>query len=279
MFFCLSGFVISYSGYLRPKKTADFLLLRIARIYPAYLFVAVLFVGCLVALPSGSFNGAPTVNLGQIIRTLLFDFGRTGGYVYVGWTLFYEMMFYLCFALVSNRFDRIAKTAYFYCFTATGLLLCYWFDWHRIADFLFGVSAFLIASNARGLKRISFSTLALYSVAIFGFFVHPVGAFCAAFILMVLFVERCKPAVFQSRLMIALGDSSYSIYLIQVLTISASLKFSKLIMTGLDSQFNSYYAFYAMATIVSLLTTLCAGILMRRHVEKPLFSRVMSLKK
>ena len=39
MFFCLSGFVIAYSGYLKPKKLLDFLFTRVARIYPIYLFI------------------------------------------------------------------------------------------------------------------------------------------------------------------------------------------------------------------------------------------------
>lgn len=40
IFFCLSGFVISYSGYLRPKIWWTFFCLRLARIYPAYIATA-----------------------------------------------------------------------------------------------------------------------------------------------------------------------------------------------------------------------------------------------
>jgi exopolysaccharide production protein ExoZ len=101
MFFCLSGFVISYSCYLRPKKPFPFLFSRFARIYPTYLLIAVLFVGSILVLPAGTFNSAPTLTFGQLVRTLLFDYGRIGGYVYTGWTLFYEMAFYLFFSVIS----------------------------------------------------------------------------------------------------------------------------------------------------------------------------------
>jgi peptidoglycan/LPS O-acetylase OafA/YrhL len=84
MFFCLSGFIIAYSGYLRPKRWWEFFYSRFARIYPAYIATAAAFVACLIFLPAGTFNSVPSVSIEQFARTLLFDFGRTGGYVYVG---------------------------------------------------------------------------------------------------------------------------------------------------------------------------------------------------
>ena len=88
MFFCISGFVITYSGYLRPKRCWEFLYSRFVRIYPAYVATTSLVVASWMILPSGSFNSTPNISFEQIARTLLFDFGRNGGYVYVGWTLF-----------------------------------------------------------------------------------------------------------------------------------------------------------------------------------------------
>lgn len=278
MFFCLSGFVISYSGYLRPKKSADFLFSRIARIYPVYLLVALLFVACILVLPAGSFNSAPSLTIDQVVRTIFFDFGGTGGYVYVGWTLFYEMMFYLCFSLFSFRFAEIAKRDQFYFFVALGLLLCYYFSLHYIAYFLFGVSAFLIAGNPNADNYYKLPVIVLGVVAFAGLFVNPVGALCAIFIMIMLLAEKHKPNLFGSKSVLVLGDSSYSIYLIQVLTVSASLKISKLLMAIIPFQNEQYYVFYLLAICVSCFATIVTGILMRKQIEKPLFFRLMSIK-
>lgn len=279
MFFCLSGFVISYSGYLRPRKSADFLFSRIARIYPAYLIVALLFITCILVLPAGSFSSAPSLTIDQVVRTVFFDFGRTGGYVYVGWTLFYEMMFYLCFSLFSFRFAEIAKRCQFYYFIASCLLLCYFFSLHRIADFLFGVSAFLIAGNPNADNYSKPPVVVLGIVALAGLFVNPVGALCAIFVISILLAEKHKPNLFGSKSLLVLGDSSYSIYLVQVLTVSASLKISKLLTTIFPFQIERYYVFYLLAICVSCIATIVAGILMRKHIEKPLFFHLMSIKK
>ncbi len=279
MFFCLSGFVISYSGCLRPKKTADFLFSRVARIYPAYLIVATLFIACIFLLPAGSFNDAPALTAEQVIRTIFFDFGRTGGYVYVGWTLFYEMMFYLCFSLLSFRFDKIAKKSWFYCCIVVGLLLCYIFSLSLIADFLFGVAAFLIASNSNPGKYFSSPMVAIWAVIFIGLFVSPVGAFCAILILSMLFAEKYKPGCFGSNLFLVLGDSSYSVYLVQVLTVSASLKVSKVLATIVPFSAERYYLFYVLGICLSCIASILVGVLMRRHIEKPLFSFLMPIKK
>jgi exopolysaccharide production protein ExoZ len=279
MFFCLSGFVISYSGYLRPKKSADFLLLRIARIYPAYLFVAISFIAVSHALPADSFNRDWTLNVEKLIATLFFDFGRTDGYVYVAWTLFYEILFYLSFSLVSFRFPDIVKQRYFHYLIGVGLAVCLCFRWNHIADFLFGVSAFLIAVNPLNDKYSSFPAIALLVVLIAGLFLHSVGLICVVILMIIIFTEKFKPFLFGSRFLLVLGDSSYSIYLIQVLTISASLKLSKLVVESQYFPAKSYYYFYLVAIFFSCVTTVCAGILMRRYVEKPVFSRMVSLKK
>lgn len=279
MFFCLSGFVISYSGYLRPKKSIDFLFSRIARIYPAYLIVALLFIACILVLPAGSFNSAPSLTIDQVIRTIFFDFGRIGGYVYVGWTLFYEMMFYLCFSLLSFRFAEIAKRSQFCYFIALCLFLCYFFSLHRIADFLFGVSAFLIAGNPNADNYSKLPFVVLGVVAFAGLFVIPVGALCAILLICILIAEKHKPDLFGSKSLLVLGDSSYSIYLVQVLTVSASLKVSKSLAPTIPLQVEQYYVFYLLAICVSCIATIVAGILMRKHIEKPLFFRLMSIKK
>lgn len=275
-FFCLSGFVISYSGYLRPKKSVDFLFSRLARIYPAYLLVAALFVVALLILPANTFNSAPAVSLETIARTIVFDLGRMGGYVYVGWTLFYEMMFYLGFALVSFRFSTAAKNPLFYYVTASGLLACFAFSKPRIADFLIGIAVFLLL--VRPLRRgwLSPPYLVLLAALSIGLFVHPVGFFCGLIILLLILGEHESPHFFASKPLLLLGDSSYSIYLVQVLTVSAALKASKLIAGYLPFKSSGYYQFYFIAVVLCLVLTILAGALMRRYLERPSYAALVA---
>ena len=162
MFFCLSGFIISYSGYLRPKKWWAFFYSRVARIYPAYIATTIFFITCLIILPSEVFNGTHSVSIEQIARTLLFNFGSTGGYVYVGWTLFYEMSFYFFFAFIIYRFPSLAKSKYFYYTISASLIICYslsaflykesalmsrQFITNRISYFIIGMCIFLLSSK------------------------------------------------------------------------------------------------------------------------------------
>ena len=56
LFFCLSGFVIVYSSYVRPKKCLEFLYSRIVRIYPAYLVTFLIFIVSIIFLPYKTLN-------------------------------------------------------------------------------------------------------------------------------------------------------------------------------------------------------------------------------
>jgi exopolysaccharide production protein ExoZ len=276
LFFVLSGFVISYSASLRSKSPFEFLYGRLARIYPAYLFVATLFILSLLAIPSGVFRTAPNVSFVTILKTLVFDFGNTGGYVYVGWTLFYEICFYMAFACIVSMFPKVSKSSWFYLFIAALLInfsiLAQW----RIVDFLLGIASFLIIVNPRQERFTSPLFIILFMSVIAPIFSSPFSVFCVFVIIFLCFAERIRPEIFGSKLMILLGDSSYSIYLVQVLLVSACLKMSKLLVSNIFPFGENYFAFYFIAVVISLTFTISAGILMRRFIEKPSFNFLMN---
>jgi exopolysaccharide production protein ExoZ len=118
IFFVISGFIMVYVGvrYFRGEGTIqDFLWRRVLRIFPLYWLVTLLYVGfasakTLLTLLSGqsfaasldfdlqwdrllgAFTLFPTYNEAGIIRPI----------VGVGWTLSYEIFFYLVFALTVS---------------------------------------------------------------------------------------------------------------------------------------------------------------------------------
>jgi peptidoglycan/LPS O-acetylase OafA/YrhL len=263
--------VISYSGYLRPKKSIDFLYSRLIRIYPAYIVTMLLFIAAYSILPAQAFRNAPVISWPMILKSLVFDFGGFGGYIYVGWTLFYEMMFYFVFALISFRFARLAKTDLFYYLTAAGIGFCLLMSAPRVADFLIGVSIFLIAVNPSEKSYRSLPFLSLGAAIVASFVFSPVGVICGAFVLFLLLAERQWPFLFAHRKLLSLGDASYSIYLIQVLTLSASLKLAKLFADRLPAGYHGFPSFYIAALLIGILSTVLAGLIMRRIVEKPCY--------
>jgi exopolysaccharide production protein ExoZ len=98
LFFVISGFIMLYTCVGRfgePKAASDFLVRRLIRIVPLYWLVSLLILG--LAL-SGLFYKSMVLSPGMVLSSLLFlptDHLLLG----VGWTLQYEMYFYLVFAL------------------------------------------------------------------------------------------------------------------------------------------------------------------------------------
>lgn len=104
IFFVVSGFIMvhaSASLFGRPGATRLFLERRIARIVPLYWAATTLFLLIGLAVPAVLNSGAP--GIGQIAASYLFwPTLSTQGLVQpvysLGWTLNYEMLFYVLFA-------------------------------------------------------------------------------------------------------------------------------------------------------------------------------------
>ncbi|NUZ05442.1 acyltransferase family protein [Piscinibacter koreensis] len=94
IFFVISGLIMVVATHERPTTRAAFLHRRIARIAPIYL-LATLLMAALVPSSPGALAQSMTFS-----RALL-----DGGYpvLYVGWTLEYELVFYVLFALGLGR--------------------------------------------------------------------------------------------------------------------------------------------------------------------------------
>lgn len=63
--------------------------------------------------------------------------------------------------------------------------------------------------------------------------------------------------------MIRLGDASYSIYLVQVITISVSLKMAQQLSSANTS------VFAPLALVLGIISTILAGLAMHRWIERP----------
>ncbi len=263
IFFCLSGFVIPYSSYNRPKKLINFLYSRIIRIYPAYIVTSLLFVLALIFLPDKN----PKLFL--ILKTIFFNFGKAGdgNYVYVGWTLFYEMIFYTMFSLIINNFRSIAKNDLFIYLISSSLICSYLMSLDYITYFLVGINIFIIKIlSSKEYKSTPFFSLILSYVV--GIFFNSISFYIGIILITIIKFEEYSSNLFKSKFILFLADSSYSIYLAQVLTVSASLKISRLITLN---TFNNYYFMYCISLFISIIATIILGITLRKYIEKPFY--------
>jgi exopolysaccharide production protein ExoZ len=107
LFFIISGFVMitsTWNDFGTGSISTRFLLRRLSRVYPPY-FIILIPITLLYILSPGSVNGAQAIKPNVLASYLLLP--QAGfGLLIVGWTLVYEMFFYLVFALVLNANRR-----------------------------------------------------------------------------------------------------------------------------------------------------------------------------
>lgn len=112
VFFVISGFIMLHISRDRMPGPGAFLHNRVIRIVPAYWLVSLLFLAAATALHQWQADGA---GLGLLVRSLFFlPSGDPPLYyplLYVGWSLNFEMFFYLLFALtLALKLAPLART-------------------------------------------------------------------------------------------------------------------------------------------------------------------------
>lgn len=246
IFFVISGFIMVYTSFYKKDDDAfsssKFLSRRFIRIYPIYFMYCVPYLWFY-----HKFLGTPLLSLGELVGALLLLPGYSAKIIGPGWTLAYEVYFYLCFSvamLLGLKKGIWALTVFFlasmllhflvdtsppaiFAFTNPLLvefLLGAWIGYAVVAELQVGnVPATLIA--ALGLAGfaagIIFGLARLPSVLTWGI---PSALLVAGLV----FGERNGPNSTLIRRFSFLGDSSYSLYLLHVILIDV------VILLGMD---------------------------------------------
>jgi exopolysaccharide production protein ExoZ len=102
LFFVISGFIMVYSTSRKKISASQFLLNRITRIIPLYYSTTLIVFGIAITFPLIFQNTSP--DFYALLKSLTFvPFEKSPGRIYplyyLGWTLNYEMFFYMIFAL------------------------------------------------------------------------------------------------------------------------------------------------------------------------------------
>ena len=257
LFFVLSGYVISHvhaDDFVRISGTeyARFLKLRIARIYPTHLVIALLWVP-LIAAATLLLPGSVTPGVAQSFNwktflyavTLLNGWGIPGsqGWNLPSWSVGSEWFAYLTFPVLAVASNRIRSASTFVAIgvatMAIVLLLSFairggsqfmlpeQFTLVRVeSEFLLGVCVYGIAraySRGRVFDALSATTLvAIVWLSALGSFGLAVAGLIGCFALLVLGLARSAwlgQWLLGSKALVYLGEISYSLYLVHGIVI------------------------------------------------------------
>ncbi len=280
VFFVISGFIICHISALKPDK---FLLKRIFRIVPLY-WLGTLGV-FLISLLLPKLLNTPTLSLTGLVKSFFFiPYRRQDGMpfpvLFLGWTLEYEMFFYLLFGValaVSKRWASLAASLALIGVVAAGTMfhatstIPWFYSSPLILEFVFGMAVYAFWKRYRDW----FTRLPLALAVL-------VPIFCYVYLCMVtdhvgrndrLFLEGLPAVVIlvcflalEGRVrfpvwLLMIGDASYSLYL-----------YHPYVIQLFDKKLVTLSVLTPLALAVSLAAILCCfllAIVSFKLVERP----------
>jgi peptidoglycan/LPS O-acetylase OafA/YrhL len=267
VFFFISGFIIVYSlnklNY-RPQYFFTFLLKRSIRIDPTYFVVIILTLLLFKGLSyCHSFKGEKMPFIpGQLLAHIFYviPFTKYPFYNRVFWTLCVEFQFYLLIGLLyflSGNF--IYKSIFLILFSLTFLIPLpngYNFVFNYAPIFAFGISLVNVYENK---TRFNIVFSVLMSILIGYKFGLPIFGLIIASSLCIFFLKiNIKPLIF-------LGDISYSLYLIHVMTL--------VVFNGIAKKLNFDIGHYELLWIILKVSiAIISAYILYIIIEKPSLS-------
>lgn len=272
--------MVPYASLRRVKTFLEFLISRILRIYPTYIFVTFLAIFFILFLPDNIFNSPKSLNFEKLIKTLLFFPGEDETYIFVGWTIFYQWIFYILFAFFSFRFNKIIKKPIFPILNSLTLLIFYLINntfANRFTFFFMGTGVFYLVTFREINKEFNKKYLYFLILTLFmSIFFNLTGFLIGLLVIFLIVLEKRSSTFLKPNLFLAIGDASYSIYLIQVITYPGSLKISNAFFSSQTILMPSYSLFYFFSLTIGVLSTVIAGLLIHKCIEIPSFKILMN---
>jgi exopolysaccharide production protein ExoZ len=286
LFFVISGFIMVYTTRSRPIGPGAFMANRLTRIAPIYWLITVAVYA--VALAAPALLQATSADPVQLIKSLLFvPFQKSNGLVqpvlFVGWTLNFEMFFYASFALglmfPQRRVGAIAVMALLASLVLAGLVLrpenvvAAFYTRPIILEFAAGMalawfgSGLTVASALGRRALVAATVLGLVALALVPLWAPEVSRVLTqgipATVVAASAITLHQSGVrWSNRVLLLLGNASYSLYLTHPFVTQAAQKVGKLI--GLSP------LVAAVLTVVTLVAVCVTGIVTHLAIEKPL---------
>ena len=288
IFFVISGFVMAMIADNQPNiKT--FLVDRISRIVPLYwVFTIILFIFS-IFWPELLNSTRPIVS--NLIKSLFFipflkESGGLQPLLFVGWSLNYEMFFYLVIAIslvLTHSFKQLFINStililgsYLYLgFFLDDLVLNKFFGENFVFEFILGMGCYAIYSSKK-LKNIPnfyfllivFAAFLIMALASIYHLTYPrivgYGIPSALLVLSLVCLESAIPKdSFFSNFFLKIGDASYAIYLSHFFIIDGFRKIISIRVNFID--INSL-----IGCVVQMGVAVLIGYLIYLYIDKPL---------
>ncbi|WP_164857316.1 acyltransferase family protein [Sphingomonas crocodyli] len=291
IFFVISGYIMMLTTSDRPIGPKRFLYNRIIRIVPMYWLLTIV---ALILIAAGfKMFGQNPIDVKRILTSFGFlpYFGSSGKVIdpilFPGWTLNYEMMFYIVFALCLLRHDVKFRILSVCC-----ILFCFWLAQVYIDDPLVDyLGADVIIGFAAGIMLWRVSRHNIVSPVI-------AAGFCLLGVLALVMLDYPIPfPIPHARLIVIAGalsivfgavclerhgikikdgwlmhegNASYSLYLIHPFVLQFVAKVAKVMHFG-----GGYLASFGLAAVM-LITSGVAARLLYSKLEQPL-SEILKL--
>ncbi len=292
LFFVISGFIMVYASaplFGVAGARHNFILKRIARIAPLYWVFTTVFA--LIALVLARIPSHPAASPAHILASYLFipaarpEDGAIFPTYSLGWTLNYEMFFYVCFATALGFRRAVAVplvSAALILLVVAGSLaslpwpLAYWSNTLTL-EFVFGMLIAVLTLAGRRLPArfgLLFVAGAVAAVVIYVPYIDSLSSLrglawglpAAAIVAAALGLEVGMTSL-PMRLMVRLGDASYSLYLVHSAFFIAAF--------ALISRVVDPHALPTIAYALFLLAgSLISAVLLYRLFERPVTRRL-----
>lgn len=307
-FFVLSGFIIASAhaaDISRPARLIPYLQRRLIRIYPPYWIIFA--IVCVLALPLAATRATLPTDPGTLAGAwFLFpqdpaEVGGTGSpVIIVAWTLRYEILFYLFFALVilDLRLGLLAASAYAIAFATLRHQLGIGFPLTFLLNpcvWLFGMGI-AVAGAAGGAVRPPSRPLVwltLAAAAFMGFAmnrayqwvpladwnVYGLGLASSIAILAAVAAENAGSTLGGGRVLQLIGAASYVLYLIHYPLFSVGCKVAMacgMKKLGIPGMMVSYALFLAAAIGAAILFHLAIELPLQRWLSARLIRKTRS---
>jgi len=263
IFFVISGFVMLYTQLDNKRTVKDFLILRAIRIIPIYWLITFTIIIFYIVSPSVFRDLVITTewalsSLGFMSNAIV---GKSP-IVDVGWTLELEMLFYIVFGLsLWFRSWMIKLSATFIALIVISFVVS-----NLLLEFLAGL-LIAILFKCYGFNRFSKESLILGGLLLSLSISEEVMALFESRVILwglpsmfIVYGAVAAPQI-NSKLGKLLGDASYSIYLIQLVTISLFYKLIGVLGIELNNDF---------LALACLIATAIVGTVIHLFIEKPM---------
>lgn len=287
IFFIISGFVMYLSGLKTPRNVNGakiFITRRIARIFPIYWLITTAKIAIALIVPAVVLHNQPNF-LSSLAAYTLFPVFNEAGEVRpihgVAWTLLHEMMFYYIFsiALILRQspfiFSSIVIIALWFIgffIHPTSALLTVLFD---PINLMFVSGMLLAAAYNKGIRLPQWLASTLFFVSCFAIFSADFSTFKHLYIssfhidAVLLVAAMLNMRIFAPQrlkaLLVRLGDSSYSLYLIHpILAPAICIALSKM-------QFESPF----LISTIAFISIVVAAELTFKFIESPLNTKAL----